>query len=458
MADSLESRIDFIRTQIRLGEFTAPARESTVIIENSFRELYRRSIGLLSGPDRVRVNQAEIQIGGGSKTLDDFTMGQLVALYRNSGFLKSWSTATGNELRGITMINLDEMVRLRNGLQHGSHQASKGEAELLFQCVQSILETFGILSLDAVAADVPQLKGVPSESRSSKHSGVASEYAPERAREVDRLNVQARNIEPFDTKTLASATEAFQDKPLVVVDLGSADGYVTRSRFGADKYVRVLGIDRNEILVQSANAALEPGSKFSFVHADLEIDNIEAVISEYLTREGLDGVDLIFSALTLHHLANPIKLLRTCRYALGDAGAIVLRGSDDGSKLAWPDPEQNVERIIELTLASPGVSDRLNGRKIYSQLYRAGFRNINVAHHLSDTAGLGPRERSFIFQDSFAFRSNYLEQRLELDPTNASIASDLSEMRQRLDELEVDFEEESFYYVETAFGAVARIG
>ena len=35
--------------------------------------------------------------------------------------------------------------------------------------------------------------------------------------------------------------------------------------------------------------------------------------------------------------------------------------------------------------------------------------------------------------------------------------NDLEEMRRRLDELEVDFEDEGFYYVETHFGATARI-
>lgn len=457
MANSLESRIDFIRNQIREGEFTSPARESTVIIENSFRELYRRSIGLLHGADRVKVNQAEIQIGGGTKTLDDFTMGQLVALYRNSGFLKSWSTATGNELRGISMINLDEIVKLRNGLQHGNHEATRGEAELLFQCVQAILETFGILSLDAIATEVPALKIETPKTRSAKHTSSASKYAPDNARELDRLSTQAQNIEPFDRKTLAAAAARFGTRPLVVVDLGSANGTLTKSRFSSDQYARVLGIDRNPNLVAAANASLEEGSKFSFVQADLETDDIESVINDFLESENLPRVDLIFSALTLHHLANPIKLLRTCRYVLGETGTIVLRGSDDGSKLAWPDPDQNVERIIELTLASPGVSDRLNGRKIYSQLYRAGFRNIEIANVTSDTAGLRPHERSLLFLESFGYRANYLAQRVESSPSDASLMNDLEEMRRRLDELEVDFEDEGFYYVETHFGATARI-
>ncbi|MCU1405483.1 MAG: trxB2 [Glaciihabitans sp.] len=456
MNQTLESRIDFIRAQIKSGEYTSPSRECTVIIETSFRELYRRSIGLLTGPDRIKVNQTEIQIGGGTKTLDDFTMGQLVALYRNSGFLKSWSTATGNELRGITMINLDEMVRLRNSLHHGLQEATRNEAELLFQCVQSILETFGILSLEAVTADAPPLVP-PAKSREKSSVGEASAYLPNRAPEVNRLHLQARNIEPFDIALLAAATKDSGSGPLVVVDLGSADGYVTKSRFAADTYSHVLGIDRNPQMVHEANASLQPGSKFTFVHADLEDGGLETAIETFLAENNLHSVDLIFSALTLHHLANPIKLLRACRYVLGDAGVVVLRGSDDGSKIAWPDLENNVARIIELTLGSSGVSDRLNGRKLYTQLYRAGFRSIDTMHDVQDTAGRSPRERGLMFQDSFAYRADYMARRAENEPGNVQLARDLAEMRERLDELEFDFEAESFYYSEMAYAAFARI-
>src|SRR5262245_51745485 len=128
---SLESRIDYMRGQILAGEFTGPAREATAVIEVAFRELYRRSIGLLAGHDRMRVHKAEEQIGKGNKTFDEFTLGQMVALFRNSDFLESWAKSTNHELRGIRMINFDEMVRLRNQLVHSSGTATRGEAELL---------------------------------------------------------------------------------------------------------------------------------------------------------------------------------------------------------------------------------------------------------------------------------------------------------------------------------------
>jgi hypothetical protein len=47
-----------------------------------------------------------------------------------------------------------------------------------------------------------------------------------------------------------------------------------------------------------------------------------------------------------------------------------------------------VAQLIEMTLQQPGVSDRLNGRKMYAQLRRAGFRQVTMHVKPSDTAGM----------------------------------------------------------------------
>lgn len=459
MSTSLEARIDFIRQQIKAGEFTAPARECTVIIENSFRELYRRGIGLLSGADRIKVNQTEAQIGAGNKTVDDFTMGQLVALYRNSGFLGAWSAATGNELRGIGMINLDEMVKLRNSLTHGSHETTRQEAELLFQCVQSILETFGILSLESIhnSIELPkqQLTQVPESKKTDKRD--TSTYKPEVRTEVKRLAVQSDYMLEFDSRLLDTACKNLPDRPLVVIDLGCGEGSVTLSRFKSERYGTVIGLDRSEPALEVAKAKTSGNSKFHFLQVDVDVEDIEHLVSEKLKELELDGADLIFSAYAIHHLVNPIKNLRTCRYLLGEHGAIVLRSPDDGSEAAWPDPDSNFNRIMELTKNSPGVSDRIHGRKLYSQLYRAGFRTISLDYNVIDTAGMNPSERSELFGFQFSYRANYLRQALEIDPQDKQLQSEYSEITSRLEQLELDFEDEGFFYSAVDYGAIASI-
>lgn len=459
MSSTLESRIDFIREQIKAGEFTAPARECTVIIENSFRELYRRGIGLLSGADRVKVNQAEAQIGSGNKTVDDFTLGQLVALFRNSGFLGAWADATGNELRGISMINLDEIVKLRNALTHGSHDTTRQEAELLFQCVQSILETFGILSLESIHSNVdtpsPPAKSVSPSGRLDKRD--ASAYTPEGTSEGKRLVVQSDYALEFDSRLLQEAVEPLPERPLVVIDLGCGEGSVTLSRFSSDRYGTVIGFDRSEEALKVAASRTSDQQKFHFLSLDFDLEDMEIAVAQKLAELELDGVDLIFSALTFHHLANPIKALRACRYLLGDSGAVVVRTPDDGTLTAWPDPDSNFERIVEMTLSSPGASDRLHGRKLYSQLYRAGFRKILLDYDVLDTAGMSPLERAAIFGTNFSYRSNYLRQATADNPGRKDFQRAYEEMTARLEQLEVDFEDDGFFFSGVRYGAIARI-
>jgi len=458
--NTLESRIDYIRAQIKAGEFTAPAREATAIIETAFRELYRRSIGLLNGQDRLRVNKVEEQIGGGNKSFDEFTMGQLVGLFRNSNFLEAWSKATNNELRGIRMINLDEVVRLRNQLVHSDGAATHGEAELLFQCLQAILETFGILSLDRVTTEADVL---PSDnpSAATKHEGrsrgTASTYRPTGSRESKRLAVQAQHAAQFDKHLLGQARTHIGAEIFSVMDIGCADGAMTIERFAETAYSHVLAVDRDAESIDAAIRTNPDVDRFAFLNADVDALDFEETVADFLGQRGWNPPNIVFSALTIHHLANPIKLLRTCRYLLSSPGAIVLRGSDDGSKVAYPDEDDRMRRVIEATLTSPGISDRMNGRKIYHQLYRAGFRKIQMLYDIQDTSQLDQAERRDLFVESFSWRSNYLKRAVEQDPSSVLHMQQLREMDELLDELEYDFEADGFYYAEIGYGAVALL-
>lgn len=414
----------------------------------------------------MRVNDAENQIGKGQKTIESFSLGQLVALFRNSSFLSSWSRATGNELRGITMINLDELVRLRNEITHieisgegaKGRSATRAESELLLSCLQSILETFGILSLDALSTPLIT-PGRPADTTPPIPRGkkrARSAYSPDSFRESARLKVQSAQASVFDQNLLTEALQGLPDSDLVVVDLGCANGNVTRSRFEDERFSHILGIDVCGKSVRKARESGSDGDKFTFLELDLEGEGLEQAIDDYLSRIGKPRAHLFFSALTIHHMANPVKLLRRCRWLAQDTAVIVLRGSDDGSKLAYPDDDDNMGRVIELTLKSPLASDRNNGRKLYNQLYRAGFRKISIKHDTVSTAGMSVLERSDLFSESFSWRPNYLVTALKSDPDNREYTDLLTELNERLADLELDFEADDFYYSENTFGAIAR--
>jgi hypothetical protein len=146
--DDLAGRVRQIRELLGSEMHTLAAKESASLIEFALRELLRRHTAELEPRDRLKVNQAEIEIGKGDKAIDDMTMGQLAGVLRTSKFFDAWASATGRDLSSIAMVNLNAVIELRNRLVHDGREASRGEAEMLFNVLRTFLETFGILTLD----------------------------------------------------------------------------------------------------------------------------------------------------------------------------------------------------------------------------------------------------------------------------------------------------------------------
>ncbi len=140
----VKRRMDLIRRNLEVEGYTIAAKECIGIIEAAFRLLFREQVMKLEEGDRIRVHKAEMNLGKGEKGFERFTLGQLIGVYRESKFLDAWSKASGRDVSGLRMINLDELNRLRNDLIHNGREASRTEAEFLLKAVEMILETFGL--------------------------------------------------------------------------------------------------------------------------------------------------------------------------------------------------------------------------------------------------------------------------------------------------------------------------
>ena len=115
-----------------------------------------------------------------------------------------------------------------------------------------------------------------------------------------------------------------------------------------------------------------------------------------------------------------------------------------------------IKKIVERTLLIPGISDRLNGRKIYHQLFTSGYKNIKMFNYVKEISGLDFDQRMEIFEERFAYRRNYLKNLLEKEPTNMDYKSQLEWMDYALNQLEELFGNESFWYQEVDFVGVAK--
>ena len=322
-------------------------------------------------------------------------------------------------------------------------------------------ESFSIETtpVDQVVAFVLSALGRKTEAKAAVRRDPSerdSTYDPSAHRELRRLRTQAENTRPADMPAIEYALSQIPEKTVYVLDAGCAYGYVTFDRFGGmtDREIHLLGIDRSAACIEKAKANnREP--YFSFDTADMEAPDFEGRMEALMQDAGIPAFDIIFSSLVIHHLKDPVSALRRLRKFLRRGGYIILRGSDDGSVLAYGD-DGLVQKIIDKHLSTPGISDRHNGRKLYRQLYSSGYKQIRAFPYVKDLTGKSFDERMDIFDERFAYRINYVQNLLAKDPDSLTLVNEVRWMEYALKKLEDLFGDESFWYQEVDFVYVAQ--
>lgn len=282
-----------------------------------------------------------------------------------------------------------------------------------------------------------------------------SSYKAELKTELKRLKIQSNNTREADNIALKYVLDNMEDKDEInILDMGCAYGFVTKDRFSKIPNAKVIGVDRSEKLIEYAKEKSSFDNCYYYV-LDLEDEEMIDKLEEIMEENDIEKFDIIFASLVIHHLKNPNKLLRTIRRVLDKTGYIVIRGSDDGSMVTYAD-DGLIQKIVDLHLSCDGISDRLNGRKIYSQLISSGYKNVKMINWIKEISGMDLDDRYEIFVERFSYRRNYLNSQCEKDPYNTALRKKLDEMDYLLSELENKFAEDSFWYSEIDFIGVAQ--
>ena len=282
-----------------------------------------------------------------------------------------------------------------------------------------------------------------------------SSYKAEIKSELKRLKIQALNTREPDNNAIKYVLDHMPPKENInILDMGCAYGFVTKDRFSKIPGAKVIGVDRSEKLIEYAkeNSMFENSSYYVL---DLENEEMMDNLEEIMEKENIEKFDIIFASLVIHHLKNPNKLLRNVRRILANDGYIIIRGSDDGSMVTFND-DGLIQKVIDLHLSCDGISDRLNGRKIYSQLVSSGYKNVKMINWVKEISGMDLDERYEIFVERFSYRRNYIKTLCDKDPYNSANIKKLEEMDFLLSELENKFAEDSFWYSEIDFVGVAQ--
>jgi WD40 repeat protein/energy-coupling factor transporter ATP-binding protein EcfA2 len=157
----LEQRINFIKQNllVRGGYgYTLAAKECVGLIEDALRELLLNHANSLDADTQAKIqNCAQTSIKQSrAKSIQDFTLGQLIGVLRDSDFINAWEKIHNNEaFLSFKLLNLDELARLRNLLIHNKQEVSHNQALFLYRSLQLLVESFGIASLEKVDLSMP---------------------------------------------------------------------------------------------------------------------------------------------------------------------------------------------------------------------------------------------------------------------------------------------------------------
>ena len=459
--EKLLSQLQRVEEEMQAKRYWSVVLECEFLFETIFKKIYRDIQDMdLEYVDYGKLYEILLKQGKGARDVRKFTFGQLVGLVIEGGIIPVWAKATNREAGLLAAVSLYPIVDLRNSIAHnGKRNVQKEEAELVYAVAKNWLTFAGYEAL--VDQVYESKKKEEKKEKSGNGSGFdfshhlpphmlprkSSTYTYSKKSEQVRLGKAVDIYRDIDRRALDFVLENLGKKSdLTVLDVGCADGKILESRF-SDRSIfsKAIGIDHNVDVIKRKQE--ETSDIYHYHCMDLESPNFEEELKSMMQDEGVEKFDIIFSSLVIHHLMDPNQVLRILAKQIKKGGAIILRGAEDGSKLAYDDGGL-VQEIIAKSAAVQGMSDRFHGRKFYSQLHNSGFQKIYMLYEERDTVGKDFEERLEMYQLSFPYRKYYFERQLNMDPDNHQYMEDYLWIQGALKKLEEYFVRPDFYYME----------
>lgn len=276
--------------------------------------------------------------------------------------------------------------------------------------------------------------------------------------EIDSLRIQSEISKSSDQIAIDYMFDCCKwetDAPLYIVDMGSAYGFVSADRFSSNPRVKkILCFDNNARIIERARILHAENEKMIFEVADVEDENFVNLVFELMKKHDVPKVHVVFSTLLLHQLTYPMRALSNFRKLMFDDSYIIVRGSDDGSMLCYPNPEL-MNEIIQKGIEECNLCDRHNGSKLYTQLSDSGYKNVRMFSHMIDSSGLSVEEKETLFNNYFSDRLLPYEYLISNNPENVEMKKKYQWMKDALIRFESQFMSRNFWYCKYDYVAVA---
>jgi len=130
---------------IAQGLFVQAVQTAGSTLEGLYKDLYRDLLGRMPPAERDKVSEQEQKIAGG-KAVGDFTLGQLVGLFREASLVPKLERYLNLSLPFMKSFNPNYFVDLRNRVTHEGAQVAEDEARLLVDQLRVLLRETGRLA------------------------------------------------------------------------------------------------------------------------------------------------------------------------------------------------------------------------------------------------------------------------------------------------------------------------
>ena len=151
--NKFEDKFGIIQDAMDRKDYDSVVRDCCGLFEAAFKKIFQEAMVKLNYNDRIRLQDAEREVGKGTKGVSDFGFGELVGLFRKSDLMKKWAEASNRDIGLIDTINYDSIVKLRNKLSHPNvenigQQCGKVEADLVYNYVKNLYATLGLFNME----------------------------------------------------------------------------------------------------------------------------------------------------------------------------------------------------------------------------------------------------------------------------------------------------------------------
>ncbi len=289
----------------------------------------------------------------------------------------------------------------------------------------------------------------------SSHAEQTAPDAPERLhntyftvadkKETQRLKIQRDLLKDFDGDVYERALEGKESA--VVLDVASNFGDMIMDRIGHMENVsKIICIDCDADAVEIGRQKYG-SDRVKFYQSDVEDDDFGDMLFDICEENGIEKFDLINMSMILLHLEKPHKVLKKLNKFLDIDGTVVIRDIDDGFNVAYPDEGRVFAKAMEICLFNKISGYRRNGRCIYGNLTRAGFKTVSLEKiGLSTVSMTTPEQRDALFDTYFSFIMYDAELLYKQHPDEKKYIDNYKFMKKNYDDMAEKFQSKEFFF------------